>query len=67
MLRASDGPAWSLRFGGERIVAEPGEHPPDVTVSGTSSQLYLWVWNRPAAVRVDGDAAVARRWARVCV
>lgn len=60
-LVASDGPSWSVRFGGERITAEPTDSPADATVSGTSSDLYLWLWNRPSAASVAGED-VARLW-----
>jgi hypothetical protein len=52
-----------LTFGGERIAAEaaPTEEP-TVTVHGSSSDLYLWLWNRPSAAQVDGDDSVARLW-----
>ena len=39
----------------------------DVTVSGTPSQVYLWLWNRPATVEITGEPAVAERWKRVRV
>jgi hypothetical protein len=28
-----------------------------------SSDLYLWLWNRPSGALVDGDHDVARLWA----
>lgn len=39
----------------------------DVSVSGTPTQVYLWLWNRPATVEITGDPAVAERWKRVRV
>ena len=67
-LRADDGPAWRLVFGGERIVVAPEEpRDADAVVAGTSSQLYLWVWNRPADVRISGDVTVADAWRSVRV
>jgi uncharacterized protein (TIGR03083 family) len=39
----------------------------DVTVSGTPSDLYLWLWQRPANVTVSGDEAAASRWGKLRV
>ena len=62
-LRASDGDPWQVRFGGEHIEATRGEDgDADVTVSGSSSDLYLWLWNRPSDVRIEGDTAFADAW-----
>jgi uncharacterized protein (TIGR03083 family) len=74
VLRPADGsPAWRVQLGGERIMASPcpdgatGGDEPGTAVSGTSSDLYLWLWNRPAEVTIQGDGAVARAWADVRV
>jgi uncharacterized protein (TIGR03083 family) len=64
-LRPTDGGAvWSVTFGGERLVAEPGVNvdEPDLTVEGSSSDIYLWLWNRPSAVEVSGDDELAALW-----
>lgn len=62
-LRAVDGPAWLVTFGGERIVAAPEVNSrADAVVAGTSSDLYLWLWHRPSAAAVRGDARVAALW-----
>jgi uncharacterized protein (TIGR03083 family) len=60
-----DGAPWLITLGGERVEAHPAEGPldTDVTVGGRSSDLYLWLWNRPAQAVVDGDEAVAASWA----
>jgi uncharacterized protein (TIGR03083 family) len=65
-LDAADGPSWIVRLGGERTEAERTEDlvGTDVTVRGLSSDLYLWLWNRPTEAVVDGDDAVAAAWAR---
>lgn len=63
-LRASDGAAWHVTIGGERVVAEPTDAAADLTVAGTSSDLYLWLWNRPSAATVAGDASVRELWAK---
>jgi uncharacterized protein (TIGR03083 family) len=79
-LHALDGPDWLVTLGGERTLAEPipddaaqrqpvdgGKAAPGATVTATSSELYLWLWNRPAQVSVLGDAALAEQWRQVRV
>jgi uncharacterized protein (TIGR03083 family) len=72
-LRATDdGSDWIVTLGGERIVAHPVEPAsaraePDVRVSGTSGDLYLWVWNRPSAAEVSGTTGLAEAWRSVRV
>lgn len=63
-LDAADGPSWLITLGGERIEAAPADDlvGTDVVVRGLSSDLYLWLWNRPTEAVVDGDEAVARAW-----
>jgi uncharacterized protein (TIGR03083 family) len=39
----------------------------DVTVSGTPSDIYLWLWQRPAAVSFEGASEVAERWKKLRV
>lgn len=64
-LDAADGPSWLIQLAGERIEAAPSEDLVDtaVTVRGLSSDLYLWLWNRPSDAVVDGDPDVAGAWA----
>jgi len=63
-IRASDGPSWLIALGGDRTVAEPvgADMQADATVSGTSSALYLWLWNRASTATVAGDTRVAELW-----
>jgi uncharacterized protein (TIGR03083 family) len=71
-LRASDGPAWLVRLGGDRVDAVTGSDGDaevadsadraDLVVRGSSSEIYLWLWNRPSTARVDGDEAAAQLW-----
>ena len=64
-LAAFDGPSWLITLGGERIEAAESESPvADLTVRGLSSDLYLWLWNRPSEAVVEGDPAVAELWAK---
>jgi uncharacterized protein (TIGR03083 family) len=62
VLRPDDGPSWVLTLGGERIVAEPGEGEGDLVVAGSSSDVYLWLWNRPSGTRLRGDDRLAELW-----
>jgi uncharacterized protein (TIGR03083 family) len=67
-LRPSDdGAPWLVTLGGERIVSEQRAGDGDVVVTATSSDLYLWLWNRPSAVTVGGDPAIAELWRTVRV
>jgi uncharacterized protein (TIGR03083 family) len=65
-LEAADGPSWLIRLGGERIEsgAESDLRGTDLCVRGLSSDLYLWLWNRPCDAVLDGDDAVAALWAQ---
>jgi hypothetical protein len=38
-----------------------------VTVAGSATDVYLWLWNRPSRVDITGDPTVAERWKRVRV
>jgi uncharacterized protein (TIGR03083 family) len=65
-VRASDGPAWRVTVGAEQVQAEQVsvDGNADLTVAGSSSELYLWLWNRPSAATVQGDTSVRDLWAR---
>lgn len=43
---------------------ERGHSIADVTLSGTTSDLFLALWNRPAAIDIVGDQDVLRQWRR---
>jgi uncharacterized protein (TIGR03083 family) len=66
-LRASDGPSWLITLGGERIEAGENDAAGQATISGTSSDLYLWLWNRPSDAALAGDPKVAALWRKVRV
>jgi uncharacterized protein (TIGR03083 family) len=68
-LQPGGGPAWRIDLGEEGALAsrEAGDGHCDVTVSGTPTQVYLWLWNRPATVEITGDPTVADRWKQVRV
>lgn len=67
LLDCTDGPSWLVTFGGERTIAtvDEGSTRPTATVTGTSSAVWLWTWNRPAEVRVHGDPATIGSWQAV--
>lgn len=72
-----DGPSWLVTLSAERIAAERiaagpgsaerGSGAADLTVSGSASALFTWLWNRGGDVRTSGDPAVADLWQRVRV
>jgi len=68
-LEPSETTAWQITLGPQGAVSEPdpADTPRDVTISGTTSDVYLWLWNRPSPVRIEGDEDVARQWASVRV
>ena len=68
-LRTEEGREWLLRFGGERTLVTADPAPADVqaaelTVAGSASEVYRWVWNRPSAAEVRGDSSLAQEWAQ---
>jgi uncharacterized protein (TIGR03083 family) len=69
LLLPHDGPAWRVRFGdGRHQVTSGTDLDPaeaDALVRGSSSDVYLWAWNRPSAAEVSGDEAVAALWREV--
>jgi uncharacterized protein (TIGR03083 family) len=70
-IRLDGGTAtWQISMGATGISAGPVDDstvPPDVTVAGSASDLYLWLWNRPTAVTTTGDAESAARWEQIRV
>lgn len=68
-LQPDNGPPWMIELGetGAKASPHPGDVSADVTVSGPPTQIYLWLWNRPAVVDVIGDPTVADRWKQVRV
>jgi uncharacterized protein (TIGR03083 family) len=60
-----DATRWLLRIGPERLTVDAASSsPPDCTVAGTASDLYLWIWNRsgPESITVTGAADLAGLW-----
>jgi uncharacterized protein (TIGR03083 family) len=56
---------WRVQLGPERIEVDTSTEPADATVSGTPSELLLWLWRRrpdtAVAVEGDGETVVALR------
>ena len=66
-VRPDGGEPWLVTMDADRVQAHEGEADADATVSGPASDIYYWLWNRPAAVTVAGDAEAAELWQRVRV
>lgn len=69
LLKPDDvGAAWLVTYGGEGVsgaVVDDGAA--DARVTGTASDIYLWLWNRPSAATVSGRADVAESWQQIRV
>jgi uncharacterized protein (TIGR03083 family) len=67
-LRPSDGsPPWLITMGGEQIEAVVSDADADALVAGSSTDLYLWLWNRPSHATISGDESTAQLWRSVRV
>lgn len=68
-LLPGDGPAWRIDLGeeGARATRDVPAGGCDVAIAGSPTQVYLWLWNRPATVEITGDPTVAARWKQVRV
>lgn len=68
-LHAADSPhgEWLVRIDGTELAVGHGHENADTVVSGTASDLLLWLWGRLPAEKlaVSGDAAIVGRWAEV--
>ena len=65
LLRPTDsGRAWTVRFATEGVEVEPAPRPADVTLSGTASDLLLFLWQRVPRDRlsIEGDPALLDRY-----
>jgi uncharacterized protein (TIGR03083 family) len=61
----TDGPGvWTVTFPGEPTIERAGDGNADVTVSGTASDLFLFLWQRlePGALTVEGETALLARY-----
>ena len=66
-LRPGDGDGWLVTFAPDGIKAVRGAYDAECTISGSASDVYLWLWHRPATVQVSGEPAVADLWQAVRV
>ncbi|MBC2878739.1 MULTISPECIES: maleylpyruvate isomerase family mycothiol-dependent enzyme [Streptomyces] len=66
-FRRTDGEGhWTVHFDGDTVRYAPGPGPSDVELSGSASDLTLFLWRRIAAkglAGVEGDLALLDRWA----
>ncbi len=66
-LRPTDADGWTVTLAPDGVHPESGAGTAEATITGTASDLYLWVWNRPATAVVDGDHDVVALWQHVRV
>lgn len=64
-FRRTDGEAaWTVVFEGDGMAVYRDVRPPDVTLQGTASDLFLFLWQRilPDRLEVEGDIALLGRY-----
>jgi uncharacterized protein (TIGR03083 family) len=63
-LQTDGSGVWIVRFDGEPQLTRDDEDSVDVTVKGTASDLFLFLWQRraPADLAVEGDSDLLRRY-----
>ena len=69
-LEPEGGSPWDVTLGrraADRGAVESATGPADATVSGSASDVYLWLWNRPSAAAITGDAAMTEQWKKLRV
>lgn len=66
-LRPDDAEGWTVTLAPDGVRSVRGGDQAEATVRGSASDLYLWVWNRPADIVVDGDSGFADLWHRIRV
>ncbi|MDR3032509.1 MAG: maleylpyruvate isomerase family mycothiol-dependent enzyme [Kitasatospora sp.] len=65
VFRRTDGPdAWSVRFDGDEVLLGASAGSSDIQISGTSSDLALFLWQRDVTGRLDvqGDSSLLSRY-----
>jgi uncharacterized protein (TIGR03083 family) len=69
LLKPDDAAAgWLVSFGAHGVSASVvDDGVADVRVTGTASDIYLWLWNRPSAAVVSGNEDVAAQWREIRV
>ncbi|MGC2192248.1 MAG: maleylpyruvate isomerase family mycothiol-dependent enzyme [Candidatus Dormiibacterota bacterium] len=66
-LRPREQPdGWLVQLGPDGILAERGQADADCRISGTCSQIFLWLWNRlpSTSLEVDGNRESLESWRR---
>jgi uncharacterized protein (TIGR03083 family) len=55
---------WLVMFGEEGITTSPGDGPADATITGSASDLLLFIMGRrtPEEMQIEGDKALAATW-----
>jgi len=53
---------WLVTLGPDGLAASRSGGNADLIVSGGASDVFRWLWNRPAEVTMAGDQSVAARW-----
>jgi uncharacterized protein (TIGR03083 family) len=61
-LRCTDGPSWSVSFDSGRLRSEPIAPGTLADVSGTSSDVHLWLWNRESRAQVNRYRPLVQAW-----
>ena len=64
MREGSDSGRWLVSFDPEGVTTSDAEGPAGVTVSGTASDLLLFIMGRrtPQEMRIEGDGDLAASW-----
>jgi uncharacterized protein (TIGR03083 family) len=64
-FRRTDGPnTWAVRFDGDQVLVGAGAEDYDVQISGTASDLALFLWHRDVtgSLEVRGDSSLLSRY-----
>jgi uncharacterized protein (TIGR03083 family) len=67
-IATPDGTPWLITFSADGLTTTAWTGAAaDASVSGSPSEVYLWLWNRPSTVTVEGSQEVADRWKQLQV
>ena len=65
LFQCADGPGrWAVRFDGDAVLLGTAEGDYDIQISGTASDLALFLWQRPVTGKLDvqGDPSLLSRY-----
>jgi uncharacterized protein (TIGR03083 family) len=65
LFQRTDGPGrWAVRFDGDAVLLGTPDGQYDIQISGTASDLALFLWQRPVTGKLDvkGDASLLSRY-----